>query len=225
MPIAGKPVAAYLLTHLDQGGISDACWVIRPEKQDIPQVYGAQHGAMRLHYLPTQRTPSSLHTLDVAYPLIKDHFCALGYPDIVFPPCSAYARLRDSLISHAADACLGLFPTLEPSRVDIVALNGSHITHIDIKPSTPVDSHLTWAPAIWTPVFTDFLHSYVAQLDADNLAREIQIGDAINAAITAGLTVVGEQLAKTPVIDVGTPHGLKQASRVVRQWTHSDNPK
>lgn len=204
-----RPVGAYLLDALEDGGIRTAIWLIRPDKQDIPATFESRWRTLSLRYRSVPATPGVPHTLDEAYEELRGATCALGWPDILFARCDAYGQLLQALDELSADVVLGLFPTDQPALVDVVEMDGDRVCGIVPKPVEPPRSPLTWAPAVWRPTFTDFLHSFLDGRARVSSAREMYLGDVLAHAIGAGLDVRGKLLDDQPSIDVGTPEGLE----------------
>ena len=74
------------------------------------------------------------------------------------------------------------------------------------------DLRYSWAIAVWNLNFTQFLHDYLREKKitaAQNL--ELSAGQAIRAAIQAGLRVESLVLNEEPYLDSGTPDDLHKA--------------
>ncbi len=214
MPVAAfgssaRPVGAYLLDALADGGVRRAIWLIRPDKQDIPDTFAKQWRTLALEYREIDATPGVPFTIDMAYDDVRDSTCVLGWPDILFAPCDAYRRLLRALDESSADVVLGLFPTDQPAMVDVVELQGDQVRSVVPKPVVPPQSPLTWAPAVWKPAFTEYLHHALGDARSLPGGREPYLGDILAMAIEAGLDVRGILLDEQPSIDVGTPEGLR----------------
>lgn len=221
-----KVVSQYLLESMATAGITEAFIIIRPGKWDIPAFFG-DGGAvgMRLAYLTVNVRFGVPFTLDQAYPFVRDATVALGFPDLLFWPETAFRLLLDRLRTSPADVVLGLFPTDEPQRVGVVELSGADGKVLGIhEKSTRTDLSLMWGMAVWRSSFTEFLHEFVEtqrRTIVDESAREspgsgpafkeIPIGDVVHAGIRAGLNVEAEILPKGRCIDIGTPESLREA--------------
>ena len=157
-----KVVCHYLLEKMRAAGITKAYIVLRQGKWDIPAYL--QDGAiagMHLAYLMLGLPYGVPYTLDQAYPFVRDAIIAFGFPDILFRPDDAFSRLLSHQESSQADITLGLFPAEHPYKVDMVDLNQEgRVQRIIIQPSHS-SLRYTWGIAVWTPVFTQFLHDYV----------------------------------------------------------------
>jgi glucose-1-phosphate thymidylyltransferase len=110
------------------------------------------------------------------------------------------------------DIVLGLCPTNDISKYDAVRFdrNGT-VEDLIVR---PVDRTLrySWAIALWTPAFTEFLHGYVAQNTFRGPdAPELIAGHAIKASIAAGLKAEAVILGEEPYLDIGTPGDLAKA--------------
>jgi glucose-1-phosphate thymidylyltransferase len=74
-----------------------------------------------------------------------------------------------------------------------------------------------WGIAVWTPVFTQFMHEHLAGILAlSSLVpqRELPIGDVIQAGIDNGLRVEAEVFPEGTYLDIGTPPDLVRAVRL-----------
>jgi glucose-1-phosphate thymidylyltransferase len=77
----------------------------------------------------------------------------------------------------------------------------------------PCDTQLryTWCIAVWTPVFTQFLHDHMASSKSIPAEEELTMGQVIQSAIRQGLAVGAIQVSKQPYIDIGTSENLARA--------------
>lgn len=215
---AGHPKVAthYLLERMRAAGITRAYVVLRAGKWDIPAYLGdGANFDMHLAYLLMGAPFGSPYTLDKAWPFVQRARIALGFPDILFEPIDAFVRLLAHQDATSAEVVLGLFPAECPHKCDMVEIDGQdRVRHIVIKqPSSGL--RYTWMIAVWGPDFTNFMHSYLdtAIKARAAAARELFVGDVIQAAIDAGLTVEAERFDTGHAIDIGTPEDLKEALR------------
>ncbi len=211
----GKPkpkvVAHYLLEKMRRAGIQKAFFVLRPGKWDIPAYFG--DGAMvdmHLAYLTVHVPYGVPYTLDQAYPFVQQAIVALGFPDILFQPEDAYARVLERLQSGAADVVLGLFPTEQYWKAGMVAFDASGRVQQIIEKPSQTDLRYMWAIAMWRPSFTRFLHQF---LSSHTPTAELPIGNVIQAGIEAGLQVEAEVFPEGSYLDVGTSDDLARAIR------------
>ena len=208
-----KVACHYLLERMQLAGISEVYIVLREGKWDIPAYL--RDGAdlnMHLAYLMMGLPYGAPCSIDQAFPFVKDVVVAFGFPDIVNTPKDDFAQLLNWLKTSQADVVLGLFPAERTDKVDMVEMaNDKRVRRIVIKPR---QTHLryTWGLAVWTPVFSSFMHEYLTYLQ--NLpppSSEIYVGEAIQAAIDNGLGVEGLQVSDEPFLDIGTPEDLYRA--------------
>ncbi len=219
-----KVVCHYLLEKYRLAGATKTYVVLRDGKWDIPAYLGdGTMLDMDLAYLMMRRPFGAPYTLDQAYPFVKDALIVFGFPDIVFQPEDAFVQLLTRQAITKADIVLGLFLTDQPQKMDMVDLDDDdHIRRIVIKPHQ-TKLRYTWIIAVWTPVFTRFMHEYLitaqikgAQKNRDNgLAgqQELFVGDVIQAAIYAGLQVETVRFPNGDYLDIGTPEDLVKAVR------------
>lgn len=215
-----KPVCLYLLERMRAAGIERAFIVLRPGKWDIPAYLGdgAAHG-VRLAYLTVHIPHGSPYTLDQALPFTAGCLVALGLPDIIFEPADAYAQLIARQRAGGADIVLGLFPTNQPQTADMVETEpDGQVRRIIIKPPRS-ELPYTWMIALWTPAFSAFMHQRLAEDLARRAdpaappAREIFVGDLIQAAIDAGMAVDSVAFPAGNALDIGLPENLLTAVR------------
>lgn len=218
-----KVVCHYLLEKFQLAGISKAFIILRSGKWDIPAYLGdGKMLNMDLAYLIMDLPFGVPYTLDQAYPFIKNAIVAIGMPDIIFQPETAFLRLVQQQAATHADVVLGLMPVERPHKWDMVELDEQdRIRQFVIKPAF---THLTyaWVIAVWTPVFTNFMHQYLithqreicSQSSTENLQTqkpELYTGDVFQIAIEKGLSIETVKFPKGSCIDVGTPEDLVKA--------------
>ena len=219
-----KAVCHYLLEKMRLAGITRAYIVLREGKWDIPAYLG--DGIMlnmHLAYLMMRLPFGVPYTLDQAYPFVQDDLVAFGFPDVTFQPDDAFVRLLARQATTNADVVLGLFPTDQPQEMDMVDLDeDGRIRLIVIKPPQ-THLHYTWIIAVWTPVFTRFMHEYLTAIQNVNEQdgagnntpeqRELFVGDVIQAAIHNDLRVEAVLFPDDTYLDIGTPDDLVRAVR------------
>ena len=208
-----KVVAQYLLEKMRLAGVMRAYIVLRPGKWDIPAYFGdGLFLNMHLAYLMMRSPLGVPYTLDQAYPFVQDAMVVFGFPDILFQPDDAFFQLMSRQQTTDADVLLGMFPTDLPEKEDLVDVDEkARVREIVIKPQR---THLryTWGIALWTPVFTKFLHEYVSgRQDPSPGSRELTAGAVLQAAIENHLRVDAVPVSQDPYLDIGTPERLFKA--------------
>jgi glucose-1-phosphate thymidylyltransferase len=176
---------------------------------------------MHLAYLMMGLPFGVPYTLDQAYPFLEDALVVLGFPDMIFQPEDAFVRLLAKGEESSADIVLGLFPALQPHKTDMVELDeNGRIRSIQIKPDQ-TQLLYAWEIAIWTPIFTRFMHDYVLSrqvigdkskidigLDEQN---ELHVADVIQAAIQNDMQVDSVIFKDGSCLDIGTPEDMMKA--------------
>jgi glucose-1-phosphate thymidylyltransferase len=202
-----KVVSHYLLEKMRRSGITKAFFILRPGKWDIPAYFG--DGAMldmNLGYLTVHVPHGVPYTLNQAYPFIQNARVAIGFPDILFEPADAYSHLIARQNTSQADVVLGLFPTAHYWKAGMVDFDESgQVYQIVEKPQDSTLKYM-WAIALWSPRFTQFLHTYLT--DRPHPPLEIPIGDVIQASIDSGFQVEAVPFPHGSYLDVGTPADL-----------------
>lgn len=209
-----KAVCEHLLGQMQSAGIQDVYIVIRGGKWDIPEFLG-DGSCLGLHlaYLMMGRPFGTPYSVDQAYAFVRDRRVALGFPDMYFDRPQIFTTLLAHQESSRADLVLGIFPADRPQKVDMLELDADHrIKQLVIKPTETTLQH-TWGVAVWTPVFTEFMHTLLeAHQHTADQSPELYVGDIVRAAIQAGLDVQGIPVSTRPFIDIGTREDLERVS-------------
>lgn len=205
-----KVVAHYLLEKMRAAGIRQACIVLLQGKWDIPAYFiDGSIVDMDIVYRVLADSTSPPFTLDRAYPFTRHSIVAFGFPDILFRTGDAYTRLIKRQRETNADIVLGVFATDETHKWDMVELNGQgKVTAIEFKPARTTLG-FGWSIAVWSPVFSEFLHEFVAKHSDGQ--RELIVGDVISAAIKQNLNVLAVAFPGDACLDIGTPEDLAKA--------------
>jgi glucose-1-phosphate thymidylyltransferase len=203
-----------LLESMATAGAETAYMILRPEKWDIPSyLCGGTSTGLKLAYLIVEKTSGAPFTVDHAYPFVKDALILFGFPDIIFGPEDAFKRMAAHQQVSKADIVLGLFRAGRPHKMDMVELDAAgRVRDIVIKPRA-TDLVYTWIIAVWTKVFSEFMHIFLSrrQPDDDGRGGELYMGDVILAGLHEGLTVETVVFDDGHYMDIGTPEDLTGA--------------
>ena len=210
-----KAVCNYLLEKMHSAEIRKIFVILRNGKWDIPgYLLNGERFGLHIAYVVVAHTDSVAYSLDQAYHFVKDDLIALGFPDVLFREENAYEKLLDFQGANNVDVALGLFPADNPQKIDMVNVDDhGRITEIVTKPQ---NTHLnfSWGIAVWTPVFTKYLHDYLSKKNRfDHGKSELYMGDVIQQAIKEGLRVEGTIISNEPLLDIGTPEDLMRAEK------------
>jgi glucose-1-phosphate thymidylyltransferase len=210
-----KVVCHYLLEKMRLAGITKAYIVLKKGKWDIPgYLCDGALVDMQLAYVLTGLSFGTPYTIDQAYSFVQHSTVAFGFPDIIFEPEDAFVRLLARQNCTNACVILGLFPADRAERVDMVDWDeNGKVRQIISKPDRTRLSH-SWCIAVWTPLFTQFLHDYIAAHRGTAEAEpEASVGIVIQAAIEAGLPIEATPVSEESYLDIGTAEGLMNAVR------------
>jgi glucose-1-phosphate thymidylyltransferase len=221
-----KVVSQYLLDKFAKAGIRKAFIIIRNGKWDIPAYFGDGASVnMHLGYLLMRDPFGPPSTLDQAYPFVQDNVIAFGFPDILFNPEDVFQQLLDRQKSVLSDVVLGLYPAHNHHVMDMVDVRENGKVHgIYLKPPK-TDLKLAWLCAVWTPIFTEFMHKFLQVYRKKNYGKgderkkkttgqnDLPVGAVIQAAIEKGLNVCGVTFPKAKYLDIGTPDDLMKARK------------
>ncbi|WP_373498637.1 NDP-sugar synthase [Desulfococcus sp.] len=185
--------------------------VLRSGKWDIPAYLGngALYG-LNLAYLVTDPTPGVAFTVDCAFPFVQNHVVLFGFPDIVFTPNDAFVRLLDRQQASGAGVVLGLYRAQRSHKMDMVEIDSAgRVREILIKPPATTLEH-AWIIAVWTGVFTRFMHAYLSEASAPDRSenKELHIGAVIRAYMGEGFVVETVIFDNGQYVDIGTPEDL-----------------
>ena len=219
-----KTIAHYLLERMQTANVSKVYIILRKGKWDIPNYFGdGKMLDMSIAYLLMNMPFGVPYTIDQAYPFIKDAMVVFGFPDIIFQPKDAYVKLLNKQADTLADIVLGIFPSDQSHKMDMVDFDEKgRVCGIQIKPSH-TDLRFAWIIAIWTPVFTNFMHESVVNdlaLDLKTNAggptgkkQELYTGDIIQKAINSNLSIECVHFSTGTCIDIGTPGDFVRAMK------------
>jgi len=219
-----KVVCHYLLEKFRLAGITQAFFIIRKGKWDIPGYFGdGAFVGMELGYLIMRSSLGPPFTLDQAYPFVRNKLIAFGFPDILFEPKDVFVKLRDFQNANSPDVVLGLFPAHNPQVMDMVDIgeNGK-VRNMFLKPDS-TNLRLCWLCGIWRPSFTEFMHEFLNTYEKDccpqsaetdgKTPEDLPVGAVIKAAIGNGLHVSGVEFSGGRYLDIGTPEDLMKARK------------
>ena len=220
-----KVAAQYLLEKFRAARITKAFLVIKDGKWDIPNYFreGDLVG-LSLAYIVIAGSLGPPDTLDRAYPFLAQKRVAFGFPDILFGPGDAYARLIRRQEETGADVVLGLHEIEDPRVWDMVDCDEAGLVReIVMKPASTNLTH-GWCCAVWTPAFTEFLHRFLradeTQRNLDRLAStandpggDLAVGIVLQTALNAGLVMQSVKFPGERYLDIGTPENLLKAVR------------
>ncbi|MEO8184904.1 MAG: dTDP-glucose pyrophosphorylase [Deltaproteobacteria bacterium] len=215
-----KVIANYLIDAMREAGVDQVFWLIDRSKTDILQYFGSgAEVGVQLAYVPTEASPSIVHTLDNARGFLGDAQVLFGFPDIVFEPVHALRALRQRLSQGRADVVLAALPSPPEQIADRVVVDATgRALSVLVKPFDGSGSD-AWVLAAWAPSFTRFLERWLlarASLASATLqaaSAEPYLGHVLQAAIVAGLSIEVETFQLGSFIDVGTSQGFASAVR------------
>ena len=221
-----KAICNFLLEKMRLAGVTKAYIIVREGKWDIPAYLrdGKMLG-MNIAYLVMDVPFGVPFTIDQAFPFVQEANIAFGFPDIFIETNDVFTKPSARLAYNDCDVVLALFPSNRPDKADMVDFGADgKIKDIIIKQSQS-NLPFTWGAAVWTPVFTRFMHSYVAT-EAGSRAEnqnELFIGEVVRAAIIEGLRVETVQVSDKPFLDIGTPEDLLRAARELMSCHEKDH--
>lgn len=144
----------YLIDRMERGGATSIVVVTRPNKVDVVQV-AESRGARVVYATPPTVSDSIMAGMEG---LAKDAGVLVGFPDTIWEPADAFATMIERLESDRV--VLGLFPSLEPERSDVViSRSDDSIEAILVKPTEP-PSNWIWGCAAASAATFEGMSSY-----------------------------------------------------------------
>ena len=189
---------------------------------------------MELAYVVIEGSSGPPDTIDRAYSFVKDKIVAFGFPDILFRPSDVFIKLLTQLDRRTTDVVLALFPAHDTKAMDMIDLDTRlRVRSVHLKPRVTRLKY-AWLCAVWTPVFTEFLHQFLRRVRKGQHAElirnrridpqgDIPVGAVLRAAVQANLKVEGVIFPTGRYIDIGTPQALSIAQRFV-PYTRTPHP-
>jgi glucose-1-phosphate thymidylyltransferase len=208
-----QAVCEHVLGGMRLAAIDEVYVVIRDGKWDIPAYLGdGSRLGLNIAYLMMGLPWGTPYSVDQAYAFVRDKRVALGFPDMCFHDLQVFRRALDHQTTSGADVVLGVFPADRPHKVDMLAVGADHrVEKIVVKPASTTLHH-TWGVAVWTPAFSEFLHSFLAAHSRGaQQAPELFVGDVVRAAMQSGMDVQGVEVSSRPFLDIGTAEDLARA--------------
>ena len=206
-----RAVSEYLLERMIRAGATRLCFVISPGKSDILEYYGAAFAGVPICYV-VQPAPAGLcDAIFCASSLVNagsgedaQEEVLLGLPDTVWFPENGLALLPAGVLAFL------LFPVEQPQLFDAVVLNGAgEVKRIEVKQPQP-SSSLVWG-AVRMP--GNVFHALRALWQQPGRGDEY-LGTLVNAWLAGGGRAIGVA-AGTRYVDTGTPHGFREALRLL----------
>ena len=188
VPVRGRPVIDGLLERLAPA--DEIRVVVRPAKRDL-----IEHLRGRVTLVEGEpRTVAESLALGMAG-LAADDLVLAGFPDTVFDAEQVFERLLAALGAH--DVALGAFRFAEPSRSDVLELEGTEVKRVHVRPQQP-PSNLVWG-------------CFAARRGAlAGIEQHDEPGLLFDQLARAGRVVAVELGAE--LVDIGTPQSLTAAS-------------
>lgn len=222
-----RVVSHYLLECLQKADIRKCYIVIRQGKWDIPAYWeGGGMLGMNLAYVVIGGSSGPPDTIDRAYPFVKDKIVAFGFPDIILHPNDVFVKLLNRLDRSGSDVVLALFPAHDTKAMDMIDMDAARrVRAIRLKPKS-TRLRYAWLCAVWTPVFTEFLHQFLRRVKQGEEAvvvgnrridaeGDIPVGVVLKEAVKAKLKVEGVTFPTGRYLDIGTPQALSMVHRFV----------
>jgi glucose-1-phosphate thymidylyltransferase len=210
-----KVASHYLFDQMRRAGIETAYVILREGKWDIPAYWGdGQRAGLNVAYLMMRSPYGTPFTLNQAYPFVRDHRVAMGFPDILLAPDDVYVRLLQHQEDTGADVVLGLFPARRPEKVDMVELDADGRPQRFVVKPKETSLTYTWICAVWAPAFTLYLNTVITEAEPRwRPTDELFVGHVFQKALHDGLEIDAVCFPEGTYTDIGTPDALLDVIR------------
>ncbi len=204
-----RAVSEYLLERMVRAGADRICFVISPGKSDILEYYGASYLGVPLVYVVQLEAAGLCDALFCAAPLVADDDAEevlIGLPDTVWEPEDGFARLPTGELAFL------LFPVARPELFDAVVTDTrGAVQRIEVKQERPA------SPLVWGAVrMPGGVFHELRELWLEPGRKDEYLGTLVNAWLRAGGSAVAVA-AGTHYVDTGTPHGFREALRLLNK--------
>ena len=199
-------VMEFSLRAFQLAGVHRCLVVASDQKIEMLRYFGdGTSFGLNLAYLHQLEPRGLAEAIDLAHAWAREYETCLLLPDTIVRPEDSLRTLRQVATARKADLTLGVFPTDVPEQLGPVRFDENGDVHEVLDKPTVTDLRNTWAMAVWTPRFADFLHEFVAHPPAHS---SHSLGDAFNLAVRMRMAVTAVWFPNGHFFDVGTPHGL-----------------
>lgn len=219
LPVAGKPIIAYILQALAENSVTEVCMVVGFKRELIKSALGdgSRYG-VRIEYLTQPKWTGTASALKIAHHVIGDEpFLAL-YGDLWVSSSAIQATVEKS------DECskvVGVVRVANPAEFGVVQLRGDKLTGIREKP--PGSSKAE-----------GWINSGIYVLDEDvfrainktalSKRAEYELTSSLQRLIDEGKEIKAAIIAKEDWMDIGRPWDLLEVNeRVLATLPHRVN--
>jgi glucose-1-phosphate thymidylyltransferase len=196
-PVGGRPVIDYLVERMRAAPCDELRVVTRPDKLDVID-NARRHGARVIEARPATLARS---ILEGVRGLADDDVVLLGFPDSIWEPVDAYARVLE-LLSEGWEVALGLFRAADLRRYETVVFDeGGRVLRIEFKPERPSSTWIWGCAAASVRTLGGLEHEEEPGIFFNSLCEQ---------GIVAGVPLEGSY------VDMGTQRGLREALDAMR---------
>jgi glucose-1-phosphate thymidylyltransferase len=209
LPLANKPVLAYVVESMVDAGIRDIGVVVNAGSSEIEGALGNGSGyGARFTYIEQDAPRGLAHAVQVAQPFLGDTPFAVVLGDNFLS--EGFGRHVDAFMRAGGDAQLLLKAVADPSQFGVAVMDETgRLRSLVEKPAVPPSNLAVLGFYLLRSGFFDKSASI-----RPSARGELEITDALQAMIEAGLDVRGS-MVEEDWVDTGSAEDLLKANRLV----------
>jgi len=197
-------VSQDLLERMALAGVVRAFIVLGPGKAAIMDYFGDGAAVgIDLAYLMQEVPRGMPFALDLARPWLHAETVVFGMPDTIVRPKTSFVDLLAAHEAAHAEVTLGVFPTAEPHRFGMVALDAQDRVVASIDKPRDTELRYMWGIACWGPAFTALMGEHLRGLA--EAPSELVLSSVFQRAIDDGLHVRAVRFEDGEYVDIGSP--------------------
>ena len=157
LPVANKPIIAYVVDALRKSGITEIIIVVGYKKEAIMEYFKDYTNDINITYVTQEQQLGTAHALLQARNYIKDTFLVLSGDNIIDHPSIA------ALIKTKTDYAMLIKKHPQPSKYGVVSIDHNQLKEIIEKPAIEEEMYISTGIYKLPPSIFDDIETYTCQ--------------------------------------------------------------